>query len=84
MDDSLRAWLRTNVAALPQGRTCPVPVACRSNHCRRSNQPDPLLGDHSQRNSRQFRQVHYRTFPLGTLPDAPLPTLSCRLSAREW
>jgi hypothetical protein len=23
-------------------------------------------------------------FPLGTLPDAPLPTLSCRLSARGW
>jgi hypothetical protein len=23
-------------------------------------------------------------FPLGTLPDAPLPTLNCRLSARGW
>ena len=53
----------------------------------RSNKPDPLLGDHSQRNRRQIHRVHYRTVPLGDAtrrptPDAELPALSAGVVGR--
>jgi hypothetical protein len=44
----------------------------------------PVLGHHRDRNSGQFSDLHNCSNPLGTQGITPLPTLSCRLSAREW
>jgi hypothetical protein len=40
------------------------------------------LGDHRDRNSRPFRELHSCTVPLGDARHHPTPTLSCQLSAR--
>ena len=42
------------------------------------------LRHYGKRNCREFLEVHYCTVPLGDAKAAPLPTLSCRLSARGW